>query len=273
MSNAQPASIERLTSQTRPALYWALADALVVAKRQIRQIPRVPDELITATLQPIIIVLLFRYLFGGAINIPGTSYINYVMAGAFVEAAVFASANTGVGVANDLQRGLVDRFRSLPMTPSAVLTGRIFADLLRNSFIILVMWGIGLLVGFRPEGTVLAWIAASLLVLLTSFVFSWLSALIGLVIRSPEAVAQSALVWLLPFIFVSSAFVPVNTMPSWLQAFANHQPVSVIMDAVRGLLLNHPDPSEIRLSLIWSAGLLVVLIPLAIWAYGRRTAK
>ena len=273
MSNAETESTGALSSRARPALYWALADAFVVAKRQIRQIPRIPDELITATLQPIIIVLLFRYLFGGAINIPGTTYINYVMAGAFVESALFASANTGVGMANDLQRGLVDRFRSLPMAPSAVLTGRIFADVMRNTFIILVMWAVGLAVGFRPEGSIVDLIAASLLVLLTSFVFSWLSALIGLLIRSPEAVAQSGLVWLLPFIFASSAFVPVDTMPSWLQVFANNQPVSVIMDAVRGLLLNHPDPGAIRLALIWSAGLLVVLVPLAIWAYGHRTAQ
>ena len=270
MSNVQTASTDSLAPQSHPALYWALADALVVAKRQIRQIPRIPDELITATLQPALIVVMFRYLFGGAIQVPGTSYINYVMAGVFIEAAIFASANTGVGVATDLQRGLVDRFRSLPMSPSAVLTGRIVADLLRNSFVILVTWGVGLAVGFRPQGTLPAWIAASLLVLLISFVFSWLSALIGLLLRSPEAVAQAAILWLLPFIFVSSAFVPVATMPSWLQWFSDHQPVSLMMDAVRGLLLNHPDPHAILLSLLWSMGLLVVLIPLAIWAYGRR---
>src|SRR5579862_6461408 len=232
MNNDHLTLTDRPKAQVRPALYWALADAFVMAKRQIRQIPRIPDELITATLQPVIIVLLFRYLFGGAIvPIPGVSYINYLMAGAFVQSAVFASANTGVGVASDLQRGLVDRFRSLPMTPSAVLTGRVFADLIRNTVVILVTWGIGLLVGFRPQGTFPAWIAASALILLVSFVFSWLSALVGLLIPSPEAVAQAGIVWLLPFVFGSSAFVPVSTMPGWLRAFANHQPVSLMMDA------------------------------------------
>ncbi len=273
MTSTQFAPKERLTSRVRPALYWALADAFVVAKRQIRQIPRIPDELITATLQPAIIVLMFRYLFGGAIVVPGTSYVNYLMAGAFVQSAVFASANTGVGVANDLQRGLIDRFRSLPMAQSAVITGRIFADLIRNTFIILVTWAIGLLVGFRPEGTVLAWIAASALVLLASFVFSWLSALVGLLISSPEAVAQAGLVWLLPFIFGSSAFVPVSTMPGWLRAFADHQPVSLMMDAVRGLLLNQSDSSTIWQALAWCGGLLIILIPLVVWAYGRRAAR
>lgn len=273
MNQASFAPMERLTSLRRPALYWALADAVVVAKRQIRQIPRVPDELITATVQPIIIVLLFRYLFGGAIAVPGTSYINYLMAGVFVQSAVFASANTGVGLANDLKRGLVDRFRSLPMAPSAVLTGRIFADLIRNTVVILVTWGIGLLVGFRPAGTLPAWIAASALVLLVSFVFSWLAALVGLLIPSPEAVAQAGIVWLLPFIFGSSAFVPVSTMPGWLRAFANHQPVSLLMDAVRGLLLDQPTGDALWQALVWCGGLLLVLIPLSVWVYDRRTAR
>jgi ABC-2 type transport system permease protein/oleandomycin transport system permease protein len=264
---------ERPIVRKRPAFYWPLADAFVVAKRQFRQIPRVPDELITATLQPAINVLMFRYLFGGAIIIPGMSYINYLMAGAFVQSAVFASANTGVGIANDLQRGLIDRFHSLPMAQTAVVTGRIFADLIRNAFIILVTWGIGLLVGFRPQGTVLAWIAASALVLLTSFVVSWLSALIGLLIPSPEAVAQAGIVWLLPLVFGSSAFVPVNTLPNWLQAFADHQPVSLIMDAVRGLLLGQPASAVIWQALVWFGGLLLFLIPLAVWAYGHRTAR
>jgi ABC transporter DrrB family efflux protein len=176
-------------------------------------------------------------------------------------------------VANDLQRGLIDRFRSLPMAQSAVLTGRVLADLIRGLFIILVTWAIGLLVGFRPGGTPLAWIAASGLLLLTSFVFSWLSALVGLLLRSVEAVQQAGLLWILPFVFVSSAFVPVSTLPGWLRFFAQHQPVSLMMDAVRGLLLNQSDASTIGLALAWCACLLVVFIPLAVWVYGRRTAR
>jgi ABC transporter DrrB family efflux protein len=272
MSISKLSSVERVTPRVRPAFYWTLSDALVVAKRQLRQIPRIPDELITSTLQPVITVLIFRYLLGGAISVPGTSYVNYLMAGVFVQSVMFGSASVGVGVANDLQRGLVDRFRTLPMAQSAVLTGRIFADLTRSTFIILVTWAIGLLVGFRPEGALISWIAASALLLLVSFVFAWVSALVGLLLHSVEAVQQAALVWLLPFAFGSSAFVPVNTLPNWLQAFADHQPVSLVMDAVRGLLLNHPDASTIASALTWCVGLLVVFIPLAAWAYSRRTA-
>jgi len=254
-------------------LVWALADAFVVAKRQIRQIPRIPDELITATLQPAIVVLLFRYIIGGAITIPGTSYVNYLMAGVFVQSIVFGAANTGVGVASDLQKGLIDRFRSLPMMPSAVLMGRVLADLIRGTFIIVVTWAIGLLVGFRPEGAAWQSVAASGLLLLTSFVFSWLSALVGLLLRSVEAVQQAGLIWILPFVFISSAFVSISTLPDWLRVFAEHQPVSLIMDAVRGLLLDQPHASTILLALAWCVGLLIVFIPLAVWAYSRRTAK
>ncbi|WP_307811413.1 ABC transporter permease [Ktedonospora formicarum] len=235
--------------------------------------PRIPDELVTSTIQPIITVLLFRYMFGGAINIPGTSYINYLMAGVFVQSIVFGSASVGVGVANDLQRGMIDRFRSLPMAQSAVLTGRIVADQIRSAFIILVTWIVGLLVGFRPEGTLLSWIAASALLLLVSFVFAWISALCGLLFRSVEAVQQAGLVWILPFAFGSSAFVPLTTVPGWLRAFAEHQPVSLVMDAVRGLLLNHPNASTIISALIWCLCLLAVFIPASVWAYGRRAAR
>jgi len=273
MNTSHDVRAERSSMRSRPALGWALADAFVLAKRQIRQIPRIPDELITATLQPAIVVLLFRYIIGGAITIPGTSYVNYLMAGVFVQSIVFGAASTGVGVANDLQRGLIDRFRSLPMMPSAVLAGRVLADLIRGTFIILVTWAIGLLVGFRPEGLAWEWVAASGLLLLTSFVFSWLAALVGLLLRSVEAVQQAGLIWILPFVFISSAFVSVNTLPDWLRAFAEHQPVSLIMDGVRGLLLNQPDAPTILQALAWCVGLLIVFVPLAVWAYSRRTAQ
>jgi len=273
MNRIRLVPLERLIPRARPALYWALADAFVVAKRQITQIPRIPDELITAAFQPAIVVLLFRYIIGGAISVPGTSYVNYLMAGVFVQSVVFGSATTGVGVANDLQRGLIDRFRTLPMAQSAVLTGRVLADLIRGLFIILVTWIIGLLVGFRPEGTPLFWMAASGLLLCTSFLFSWLSALVGLLLHSVEAVQQAGLIWILPFVFVSSAFAPVSTLPDWLRAFAQHQPVSLVMDAVRGLLLNQPDAWTIELALAWFVGLLVVFIPLCVWSYGQRVAR
>jgi len=273
MNNSRLAASQRITPQARPALYWTLADALVLAKRQLMQIPRVPDELVTATLQPAIIVILFSTMFGGAITVPGGSYINYLMPGMFVQSIIFGSATTGVGVATDLQRGVIDRFRSLPMAQSAILTGRVFADLIRSLLIIFVTWVVGLLLGFRPEGTPVAWIAATGLLLLISFVLSWISALVGLLLNSVEAVQQAGLIWLIPFVFGSSVFVPIDTLPDWLRVFAQHQPVSLMMDAVRGLLLNQSDVSTISQAILWCIGLLAVFIPLAVWAYERRATR
>jgi ABC-2 type transport system permease protein/oleandomycin transport system permease protein len=183
---------QSLKPQRRSSLYWTFADALVLARRHLIQIPRIPDELIFATIQPIIFVLLFRYVFGGAIKVTGTTYVNYLMAGIFGQTVIFGSTSTGIGLANDLQKGLVDRFRSLPMAKSAVLTGRTIADLVRNAFVVLVMWSVGLLVGFRPQGNVAYWFAAVGLLILTSFAFSWISATIGLLVRSVERHNQPA---------------------------------------------------------------------------------
>jgi ABC-2 type transport system permease protein len=273
MKNSNLLTTEKGAPRVHSALYWQLSDTLVLAKRQLMHIPRVPDELVTATLQPILFVVLFRYVFGGAIAVPSTSYINYLMAGIFVQSVIFGSAFTGIGVAADLQRGLVDRFRSLPMAKSAVLTGRTLDALLRSTFMILVVWAVGLLVGFRPQGTILDWLGAMGLLLLSSFMFSWFSALLGLVLSSVEAVQQSFVIWALPLMFASSALVPTSTMPDWLRTFAEHQPVSLLTNAVRGLVLNHPDASATWQAIAWCVGLLVVFIPLAVWAYGRRTTR
>src|SRR5436309_10004815 len=187
-----------LTPPARPRLYWTIADALVLAKRHLIQIPRIPEELIFATIQPIMFVLLFRYVFGGAIAIPGTSYVNYLMAGIFAQTVIFGAMSTGIGLATDLQRGLVDRFRSLPMAKSAVLTGRTISDIVRNTFVVIVMWVVGVLVGFRPEGNALSWLAAVGLLLLSSFAFSWISATIGLLVNSVAAAQSVAFIWHFP---------------------------------------------------------------------------
>lgn len=258
---------------SRPTLYWTFADAFVLAKRHLVQIPRIPEELIFATIQPIMFVLLFRYVFGGAIAVSGTSYVNYLMAGIFAQTVIFGATTTGIGLATDLQRGLIDRFRSLPMAKSAVLTGRTISDLVRNTFVVFVMWMVGLLVGFRPEGNILSWLAAAGMLLLTSFAFSWISATIGLIVSSVEAAQSAGFIWLFPLTFASSAFVPTKSMPTWLRTFAEHQPVSLIVNAVRGLLLNQADAATILQALAWCIGILVVFIPVSVWAYGRRTAR
>ena len=264
---------QTLTPLARPRFYWVLADALVMAKRHLMQIPRIPEELLFATIQPIMFVLLFRYVFGGAIAVRGTSYVNFLMAGIFAQTVIFGTTSTGIGLANDLQKGLVDRFRSLPMAKSAVLTGRTLSDLVRNAFVVLVMWSVGLLVGFRPQGPFTAWLAAGGILLLTSFAFSWLSALIGLIMRSVEAVQSAGFIWLFPLTFASSAFVPTQSMPGFLRTFAEHQPVTLIVNSVRGLLLNQPDAATIWQALAWLVGILIIFVPLAVWAYGRRVAR
>ena len=264
---------ESLKPQARPRLYWTIADALVMAKRHLIQIPRIPEELVFATIQPIMFVLLFRYVFGGAIAVRGTTYVNFLMAGIFAQTVIFGSTTTGIGLASDLQKGLVDRFRSLPMAKSAVLTGRTLSDMIRNTFVVIVMWSVGLLVGFRPQGPFIAWFAAAGILLLTSFAFSWISATIGLLVSSVEAAQSAGFIWLFPLTFASSAFVPPSSMPDWLRVFAEHQPVSLIINAVRGLLLNTPDGSTILQALAWCVGILIVFIPVAVWAYGRRTAR
>lgn len=265
--------IERLTPLERPALYWVLADALVLAKRHLVQIPRIPEELIFSTIQPVMFVLLFRYVFGGAIAVSGTSYVNYLMAGIFGQTVIFGSTSTGIGLATDLQKGLVDRFRSLPMAKSAVLTGRTLSDIVRSIVVIIVMWVVGVLVGFRPDGNVLSWLAAVGLLLLASFTFSWISAAIGMAVRSVEAAQSAGFIWLFPLTFASSAFVPTSSMPDWLRAFAERQPVTLLVNAVRGLLLNQPDSATILRVLAWYLVLLIIFVPLAVWQYGRRTAR
>src|SRR5438477_5339817 len=268
-----------LTPPARPRLYWTIADAPVLAKRHLIQLPRIPEELIFATIQPIMFVLLFRYVFGGAIAVPGASYVNYLMAGIFAQTVIFGAMSTGIGLATDLQRGLVDRFRSLPMAKSAVLTGRTIADIVRNTFIVFVMWTVGLIVGFRPQGPFIYWLAAAAILLLTSFAFSWISATIGLIVRSVEAAQSGGFIWLFPLTFASSAFVPVSTMPGWLQTFARHNPISVLADALRGLfhvnpLLTTADTrSALLQSVAWIAAILIVFVPLSVMRYRRTTAR
>ena len=263
----------RMRPQARPAFYWQLSDMLVLARCQLKRLRRNPIDLVIAALQPVVLLVLFRYFVGGAIAVAGTSYVNYLVAGYLVIVLLLGSSATGTGLADDVQRGLVDRFRSLPMAKSAVLTGRTLADLLRSILIILVVCLVGLLIGFRPTATVPEWIAALGLLLLASLLFSWFAALLGSVLKSAEAVQSASLTAIFLLMFLSNAYVPTSTMPAWLRVFAEHQPVSVIISAVRGLLLNQPDTTASLSAIAWCVGLLVVIIPLAIWAYGRRTAQ
>jgi ABC-2 type transport system permease protein/oleandomycin transport system permease protein len=269
MSAATNARTDELKPPRRGRVYWALADGWVLAKRNLVQIPRIPELLVFAIIQPVMFVILFRYVLGGAIDVGDESYANFLMAGIFVQTVAFGGVSTGIGLAEDLQKGLVDRFRSLPMSRSAVLTGRTVADLVRNLAVVFVMLAVGLLVGFRPEAGVIGWAATIGLLLLLSFAFSWIGAVVALMIRSVEAVQSAGFIWLFPLTFASSAFVQTEGMPGWLETFANHQPITQVVDAVRGFLLDQPVDNHGWMALAWCLGILLVCVPLSVSLYQR----
>lgn len=250
-------------------LAWAVADTLTIAGRNVRTIIRLPQLLVFSTIQPVIFVLLFRYAFGGAISTPGVRYVDYLMPGIFAQTVTFGSLSTGIGLAADLQTGIVERFRSLPMARSAVLGGRILSDLLRNLFVVVLMLVVGYLVGFRVHTDVFSFIAGLLLLLLFACALSVVFAYIGMSVPSAESAQAAGFPILAPMVFASSAFVPVDTMPGWLQVFARHQPLSVTVDAVRALSLGGPTTSPVVQSLLWSAGLIVVFGVIAVNRYRR----
>ncbi|ABW14356.1 MULTISPECIES: ABC transporter permease [Parafrankia] len=258
----------------RSRLTWELLDAWVMCRRNLMKTWRVPELLVFATIQPVMFVLLFSYVFGGAIDVgPDLDYVDFLMPGVFVQTVIFGAMMTGIGLANDKEEGLIDRFRSLPMSRSALLTGRTLADLVRNAFIILIMLLVGLAVGFRfGDTTVPAILAGFGVMLIFSYAFSWVSAVIGMSVRSTEAAQSGGMIWVFPLVFASSAFARVDTMPGWLQAFADHQPVTVTVDAVRALFLGGPVADDLLLSLAWCGGILLLFGPLAVRAFRRDAA-
>jgi len=242
--SAAPGSLRRRT-------YWALSDAWVVTKYNLIAVPRVPELLVFLTIQPILFVVLFRYVFGGAINTPGLSYVDFLIPGIIVQTVAFGGITTGIGLAEDLQKGVIDRLRSLPMARYALLAGRTVADIGRNLFSIVLMVLVGFIVGFSFHDTDVAKIVAGvLLLLLFGFAFSWIAALIGLSVPNAEVAQSAGFIWLFPLTFASSAFVPVDSMPDWLQAFADVNPVTQTVNAVRELWLGAPSGNAILWSIV-----------------------
>jgi ABC transporter DrrB family efflux protein len=254
---------------SRSRIGWAVHDAFVVAGRNVRSMTRTPQVLVFSTIQPVIFVLMFRYVFGGAIHVPGVRYVDFLMAGIFVQTVTFGSTQTGVGLAEDLQKGLIERFRSLAMARSAVLAGRTLADALRNLFVIILMVLVGFLVGFHLHTNAALLLAAVGLMLLFGFAMSWLMALIGLMTQNAEAAQAAAFPLLALLVFASNAFVPTSNMPGPLRAYANHQPVSATVNAVRSLILGGPTGGRVFASVLWCVGITVVFATLAIAQYRK----
>jgi ABC transporter DrrB family efflux protein len=252
-----------------------VSDMLAVAERNLIAYVRVPQLLVFSTIQPIMFVLLFRYVFSGAVSgsLPaGVDYVDYLMPGVFVQTATFGALGSAIGLATDLKSGLLERFRSLPMARSAVLTGRTLGDLGRNVFVTTLMLVVGVLVGFRTHTPPLEVLSGVLLLLFFGYTLSWIFATVGLMTGDPESAQAAAFPILAPLVFASSVFVPVSSMPSWLQGFAEHQPVSVTASAVRGLMIGHiPGVAStswyVVQSLAWCIGLIAVFAPLAVRRY------
>ena len=260
----------------------AIGDGLVVAKRNLIKIKRVPDLLVFTTLQPIMFVLLFVYVFGGVIAVKGSNYNEFLIAGIFAQTVIFGSVITGAGLADDIQKGIIDRFRSLPMSPSAVLFGRTLSDVVNNIIVVIVMSLTGLVVGWRIRTSVLEALGGYLILLIFAYAFSWVMAMMGLLAPSPEVVNNAAFIVIFPLTFVANTFVPILTLPAPLRTFAEWNPVSSVTQSARqlfgniaphtpapGWALHHP----VTYTLMWSLAILVVFVPLTTRQFRRSVSR
>jgi ABC transporter DrrB family efflux protein len=247
----------------------AVSDTLVLARRNLLRIPRQPDLLTAFTIQPVMFVLLFVYVFGGAIQTPGYDYVDFLMPGIITQSIAFGGFVTALGLSDDLKKGLIDRFRSLPMSRAAVLAGRTLADLVTNALSLAVLVTVGVIVGFSFHTSVGEVLAGFGLLLLFGYAFSWVFACIGLFVSSPEAANAVGFTAIFPLTFASSAFVPVESMPDWLQSFAEVNPFTVMVDAIRALWLGAPAGNSVIGAVAWTVGFIVVFAPMAILRYRR----
>jgi ABC-2 type transport system permease protein/oleandomycin transport system permease protein len=256
------------------ALSYAASDALVIAKRNLLRIPRSPDLAISFTVQPIMFVLLFVFVFGGAIATPGfEDYTDFLMPGIIVQTMSFGGFVTALSLSEDMKKGLIDRFRSLPMARSAVLAGRTLADIVTNVVSLVIMIGVGFIVGFSFDASLVEIAAGVGLLLLFGYVFSWVFAFVGLSSSTPEAAQAIGFMAIFPLTFASSAFVPVASMPDGVREFAEVNPFTQVVDAVRALFLDVPAGDSIWLALVWCVGLLAIFVPLSVARYRRAATR
>jgi ABC-2 type transport system permease protein/oleandomycin transport system permease protein len=249
--------------------FSAIRDTKAVVQRNLIHYVRVPQLLVFSTIQPIIFVLMFRFVFGGSIDTGPIPYVDYLMPGIFLQTVVFGSLATAIGLATDLKSGLMERFHALPMWTPAVLAGRTIADLTRNVFVVVLMMIVGFLVGWRIHTDVLGVLAGTALLLLFGYAMSWIFATVGLWVKDPETAQAAAFPVLAPLVFASAAFVQVENMPGWLQPWARNQPVSVTADAVRALTVGGPAGSLVLKSILWSVAILAIFAPIAVRLYRK----
>lgn len=250
-----------------------VSDTFVMAERNLVRLPRSPDLLIGFTIQPVMFVLLFVYVFGGAISTPGYEYVDFLIPGILVQNIAFGGFYTALGLAEDLTKGLIDRFRSLPTARASVLAGRTLSDLATNTLAIVVLLVTGIIIGFRFDAGIGGVVGGIALLLLIGFAFSWIFALIGLLVSSPEAANGIGFTLIFPLTFISSAFVPVESMPTGIQQFAEYNPVTMFVDAMRALWLGAPAGNSVWVSVVWAVALIAVFAPLSVARYRRTTSK
>jgi ABC transporter DrrB family efflux protein len=252
----------------------ALTDTLIIAERNLIRLPRSPDLLLAFTVQPIMFVLLFRYVFGGAINTGGIPYAEFLIPGIIVQNIAFGGFVTALGLNEDVHKGLIDRFRSLPMSRAAVLAGRTISDIFTNALSMAILVVTGLIIGFSFHASFLHVIAGIGLLLVFGYAFSWFFALVGMLVSSPESANSAGFIAVFPLTFISSAFVPVHSMPAVLRAFANVNPFTIVVDAMRWLWIGYPAPdNNVWGSVVWSVVIVAIFAPLAVARYRRVAAS
>ena len=260
-------------AQKGSQLYWIFKDSGVFVIRSLKHIFKNMDQLLGLVIQPIMFMLLFRYVFGGAINTGPMDYVDFLVPGILIQMAAFGALTTSLSVATDLQRGIIDRLKSLPIASWTVLVGHVTADLVRNIISSIVLIGVGLLVGFRPNASITDWLLIAGIVLLFTFAISWISAILGLIAKSVEAVQWMGFLAIFPLTFASAAFAPTETMAPGLRWFAQHQPITHVIEAIRALMVGTPIGNHGWLSVVWCVGIIVVSIPLAAYLFRNRTTR
>ncbi len=250
-------------------------DSWIVTRRNLMRYMRLPQLVVISSIQPIMFLTLFNFVFGGAIGasltVPGGEYINYLLPGILVQTILFGALQTGIGLSRDMNAGIIDRFRSLPMSRSAVLNGRTIADMIRNTFVAMIMLTVGFVLGFRFQDGILNGVLMILVVLAFGYAFSWVAAFIGLAVKDEETAQLAGFLFIFPLTFASAAFVPTETMPDWLQTFADNQPVTQAVNSARHFALGTPADGATLSLMLWIAAILAVFVPLSIYYYRKRS--